>query len=652
MSAAPAPGFRRARSPSLFYGGGMLLIFVGQRILEVGLLAHLASIVGALAVTGGLAWRLRRARTRPPAERPAERSLATLYALGTAALILYFLNSDLLALVGGKTLEQRLPRVAGIITALWPALWLAATLPVVLVELALGSMGRAPLLDQGRTRAAMLSGLGVAFALTFCFATNYVASERDVKIDLSYFRSAKAGDSTKKIVRALDKPVQIYLFFPPANEVREEVDSYFSDLTRESKLLVIEHLDHALAPAKAKTLNVSGNGIIVVARDNLKEQIPMPLALESARSALKTLDQEVNKRLLGVTRKAKVAYLTTGHGERSASTVGETDRRSTIGNLRRLLVDQGFEVKDLGLAQGLGTDVPEGATAVLIVGPAKPFLPEEETALSRYLERKGRVLIAIDPDNGALLTSVLAGVGLKFQPITLAHDRAYWPRANLKADRINIATAAFSSHASISTLQQLGARAPIVMLGAGYLEKNDKPTVGLVSSYFTVHADPGTWNDINGNLDHDAKDETRHPYELAAAATWRNASAIGVEEEGRLVAFADSDFLSDVLLDNYAGPSYLALDAVRWLAGEEQIAGTISNEEDIPIAHTRKQELVWFYLSIVVGPGMVIAIGFAMTRRRRAARPRPKSRSVAPPAPELPPGSLPEVDSAPPGGTP
>ena len=69
-------------------------------------------------------------------------------------------------------------------------------------------------------------GLGLSFALVFCFAAAYVTSERDAKIDFSYFRTARAGDATKKLVRALDKPLHVYLFFPPANEVREASDHF------------------------------------------------------------------------------------------------------------------------------------------------------------------------------------------------------------------------------------------------------------------------------------------------------------------------------------------------------------------------------------------------------------------------------------------
>jgi hypothetical protein len=605
--------------PSTLFGAGLLSVYVGERLLEVGTASLVATVLGVGLVLVAMVSRIALAQRGVAEARRASVALLPLYAIGAIGLALYFLDSNLTYHVTGRTFAQHAPRASAMVAALWPALILAGFLPVLFVEMSLATMRRAPILDQGRVNAARNSGLGIAFALVFCFAVAYVASERDVKVDLSYFRTAKAGESTKAVVRALDKPVKVYLFFPPANEVREEVESYFADLTRQSKFLTVEHYDHALHPQKARELNVTGNGIIVVSRDTLKEQISMPLALEGARSQLRVLDQEVNKRIIGVTRGARVAYFTQGHEERTFEAVGDTDRRGTVKALKDMVTDQNFEPKELGMAQGLGTDVPADATVVFVIGPRKPFLKEEVDALIRYLDRKGRLFVALDPESSLTMEELLGPLALKYTPSTLAHDRIYWNRTYQKADRVNIATASFSSHSSVTSISRLGSRAPVIFAGAGFLDKDDKKAVGIVNVDFTVHADGATWNDKNGNLEPDS-DEGRKAYELAAAVSRRNASALLPEEEGRAVVIADADAVSDILVRNNIGNAYLALDAIRWLAGEAQAAGVINNEEDVPVAHTRKQDVVWFYGSVFAAPLAVLGIGFLMTRRRRASK--------------------------------
>jgi gliding motility-associatede transport system auxiliary component len=628
--------------PSVLFGAGLVAVYLGERMLEVGKSSAVVTVIGVLLAMAGFALRLADARTGRTQARPAELWLAWLEGLGLLALALYFLNSNLTFQVTGHTFEQRFPRVSGVVSSLWPALLFCTALPILFGELSLASMKRAPVLDLLRVRDAILSALGIGFALVLCFSVAYVASERDHKADLSYFRTARAGEATKKLVRALDKPVRIYIFFPPANEVREEVESYFGDLTRESRQLIVEQYDYALHPAKARELNVSANGVVVVARDAVKEQIPVPLVLESARSQLRILDQEVHKRILGVSRPSRVAYFTQGHEERTFDPIGE-DTRPTVRALKDLITDQGYQVKDLGMAQGLGTDVPADAGLVLIIGPRKPFLKEETAALLRYIDRKGRLFIALDPENPEVtLDELLAPLSLKFNPVTLANDRLFLQRTYQHADRINIATGSYSSHASVSTIGRFGMRAPLILFGAGYLTKNEKGAVGIVNVDFTVHSDTGTWPDANGNFEHDAAKEVRAGYELAAAVNKRNASALAPEDEARAVVLTDSDGLSDVLLGRSVGNTYFVRDAVRWLGGEESITGTITTEEDVPVAHTRDQDRAWFYISTLAAPALVLAIGFVVTRRRRPAR---KS-ALSPPGPrppQPPPSPTPEV---------
>lgn len=643
--AAAKPAAQHQVYPSVLLAVGLVVLYLGERVFDAGQTSTVATALGALLVLGGLGGRIHQASTVAPQARPAERWLVALTALALVGLVLYFLNSSLLFNLTGRSFEQRAPRLSGVVGALWPALLFAAMLPMLFGELSLATMRRAPVLDLARVRAAMLSALGLSFALVFCFSMAYVTSERDVKVDLSYFRTARSGEATKKLVRALDKPVRVSLFFPPANEVREEIENYFAELTRESKQLIVESYDHALHPAKARELGVSGNGVVVIARDTLKEQIGMPLQLETARSQLRVLDQEVHKRIIGVSRPDRVAYFVQGHEERTFESMGDTDKRPTVRAMKDLLVDMGYEPKDLGMAQGLGSEVPADAGLVLLLGPRKPLLKEETAALLKYLDRKGRLLIALDPEAADVnLEELLTALNLKYFPINLAHERNYVNRTFQNADRVNLATGAYSSHSSVSTVGRFGMRAPFIVVGSGYLEKSPKPPAGIINVDFIVHAEGATFADKNGDFQFNEGQELRAAYELAAAVSKRNASAVLPEDEARAVVLGDADALSDLLIGRSVGNTYLARDVVRWLGGEEAITGAVNTEEDVPIAHTRKQDLAWFYSSIFVAPALVLGAGFFMTRRRRAAK-KDSSGSAAR-------GGSTQGTSPPPGGAP
>jgi hypothetical protein len=612
---------------SALYGVGVVLVYVGERVVGAGS-ARAASGVGAALIATVAGVRLWRAARASDEERGVERIFAALYGVALGALAIYFAQSDLTTGMLSKPLATGYPRLAGVLGALWPALLVGSLIPVLLVELAWVAVARAPRLEIGRLRDALYSGIGLAGALVFAFTVAYVASERDAKVDLSYFRTAKPGESTHKIIASLDQPVQVAMFFPPANEVREQVADYFADLVKDSKLLEVHNYDHAVDPAKAKELGVSGNGTVVLQRAGRKELLSVGTDLEGARTQLANLDKEVQKRLILVARPARTVYLTTGHGERAFDPAGENDKRPTVRDLRELLQQQGYTVRTLGAADGLGAEVPGDAAIVLVLGPDKPLAAEETASIERYLQKGGRLLVALDPENAVDGKDLLAPLGLVWRKTLLANDQVYARRSYQANDRSNIATGSFSSHPSVTSLGRLGMRAPMVLLGAGALEElpaKEKPKD--VSIDFTVRSHPATWNDLNGNFAFDAPAETRKGWQLAAAVTRKNPPADGkpdAKNEARAIVIADSDAFVDGVLGN-PGNAYFALDGLRWLAGDESISGTISSEVDVPIAHTHKQDVFWFYSSIFVAPALALGAGSLATRRRRAARKEPQS---------------------------
>lgn len=618
---------------TLLYFAGMVLAYIGERVIGAGTARALTG-VGIALVAAAIAARAARARSVAADRRAVEKMLLGLHVLGLVSIALYLAQSDLSSTVLGKPLERDWPKLATCLAALWPALWIFSALPTVMAEFSYAAVARAPKLELGRIRDAVFSGLGVAGAIVFAFSICYVGAERDKKADLSYFRTAKPGESTRKIVRTMDQPIQVSLFFPPSNEVRSEVADYFDDLGKESKLLVVKSYDRDIDVQKAKELGVSGNGTVVFARGGHKEQLAIGLELEAARSQLRNLDKDVQQKLLKVARPARNVYFVVGHGERGFDPTGETDKRATLRDLRTLMTEQSYNVRQLGAAEGLAEDVPADASLVLLIGPQKPLLPEESAALVRYFERGGRLFIALDPEAGLDMKDVLGPLGVKFVPTTLASDLAFARKTNQVSDRQNIVTGTFSSHPSVTTLGRYGRRAPLIFIGAGHIEElKDKPKDTNIDT--TVRSDTSTWSDTNGNFLFDPPAEARKQYELAVAITHKdktvkNAADAKKEaakadkdkdkpEEGRAIVLADSDLLTDGVIGAYGNPLF-AVDGVRWLVGDESIAGEINSENDVPIVHTKKQDSIWFYGSSFLAPLIVLGIGFAMAGRRRGRK--------------------------------
>ena len=599
------------KTVSIVYAAGLFAVYLGQRVLGPGAASATATTLGLVAILAAIIVGLVRGRA-------AGRTLPMLYLVGLAALGLYFLRTDVPGLLGWRSLDVSMPRMGGALAVLWPAVLLAGTLPVLMVELALTGMAHSPRMDLRRVRAALMSGLGITFALVFCFAICYVAAERNVKADLSFFRTARASQATKQLVTALAEPVEVTLFYPPGNEVAEELATYFADLVRGSNKLTVARIDQAVDPAKAKALGASSNGTVVLARGSVHESITISPKLESARGRLRSLDQEVYRRLVSVARGKRTVYIVQGHEERSASAPRDgNDSGAGISLLRDLLVNQNLDVRDLGLAQGLANDVPTDASLVLVIGPQHAMLAEETSSLVRYFQRGGRLLVAVDPEGAAAATPLLAALSLQLSSLPLVNDRIYLSRTHQKEDRLGIVPTSYSSHAALSSQAAFGSQMPVVFLAAGALSKtatpptppNSAPTVD-----FVIRTEPSTWEDKNGDFEFQQGSEERKSLPVAAAVTLRKSGS--AEQDARAFVLGDSDVFCDLLIHNRAN-AMLAFDSVRWLLGEPESTGPINSEEDVPVRHTRKQDVFWFYSSVFAAPALVLLAGWAATRKRR-----------------------------------
>jgi hypothetical protein len=593
---------------------GLIAVFLGERVVGAGPFRIVLDVVGVLAVAGVTVLRWNRSALSAASPRArVERLFAVLSTLALLALVAWFAQSDVVIAAGGPDIRKSAPRLVTLLQIATALLGAAAVLPMLLGELAYAAMAQAPEVEVGRVQDAVGTGVALVAVLTTALAVGWVADAADIYSDWSYFRPGRPSESTRGLVRGFTEPVALTLFYPPGSEVGAAVRDYAETLAKESPLLRVEHLDAAIDLTRARALGVNGNGAIAVSRGERHETYITGNELDSSKSQLRELDPEVQKRLYKVARAPRILYVTTGHGERSAMNADLSDPRGTVKVFQDLLRAQNDEVRPLGAAQGLATEVPRDASAVLVLGPTTPFLREEVEALVRWVRGGGRLLVALDPESGSQFDALLQPLGVRFVPTTLVNDRVYLARTHRPSDRSQLVTANFGPHASVSTLVRASGRLPVFLLGSGSLELLTQKPAG-VNVVFTVTTLPETFRDLDGNYSFDPHTEKRKAWDVAAAITLPRKGT----DEGRAVVMADSDALTDLVLDSSQGNRALGVDAVRWLLGEESL-GSPGGEIDFPIQHTRGQEVAWFYATVFVAPLLVLGAGFWVTRRRRAA---------------------------------
>lgn len=642
------PMVRLVLWPTLLLFVGLFALFLAERMLNKELHQRLLDGVAALLMIAGIVGHMGR---RSSAKSAAEKSAYGILALsglavlvGSGLFLLFTAKSVGIAEPLHSVLGKSFERLSGLASVLWPALVLMGSLTAAFVQQALHSMtdgaGNTEQVDPLRIRYSAQSGLSVALVVIFVGAVQYVSSEHNKKLDFARFRTSRPSEATKKVVQNLAKDLRATLFYPTTNEVRETVVPYFEELAKESSRFRVEVLDHALEPARSRELSASGNGLVVLSvvddkgKSSERETINIGTSTEQAQGPLATLDMEVQKRLLTLTRPGRIAYFTTGHGERNfdvgvPSDLNRQDLRAPVGMMRQLLLSLGYEVRTLSVANGLGNKVPGDAGLVIVPGPTEALLPEEIAALTDYLNEGGHLYLLLDPDATKAdesLAPLIKQAGAKYHPELLAHETMIARRRRNDSDKNNILGTGFSSHVSVTVLSRAGGRIAVVLPKTGWFEREAQPPAGLQID-FPIRSAPDTWADANNNLTFESS-EKKQVFDVAVAAQktvgeppkdQKDAKSQKGRREMRLAVLGSVDAVSDLGLTVPTNQA-LVQDTVKWLTQEEQLVGESAQEQDVPILHTKQQDKVWFWSTVLAAPALVLFIGLLYIRAVRRRR--------------------------------
>jgi hypothetical protein len=622
---------------------GLLTVFVSQRILTDGT-AHNATQYGGLllcALAGVLrvkAWSSAQGDTRG-----VEGRLLGSYLGCYASLGLYALSTDAgiqkLGLTGDAALHT-----GGVLAVLWPSLLLVSLTALLFIELVYLRMPIAASVELRRVRTALYAGLTLGLSAVFLLSINYVATARDVRKDVSYFRTTQPSEATRAMIAKLDKPMRVVLFFPQANDVEQEMRPYFDVLAKTNKKLSVTTMDVALAPDLATKYKVRENGNVLLiqdAGDSTKnadtkadpskpdqtkpdqakkdqtkgETFRIGQELTEARGTLKKLDAMFQQSFAKLARPERLLYLTVGHGERNAKLSDSRGPDATT-LLEEILRRLNLKTKDFGMAQGLAREVPAEASAVLVIGPTERFMPEEAETLLAYVRKGGKVFLMIDPGEDLGLAPLLTGLGLETLPGTVNSETSHMAHSYNASDRGIVFTNHYSAHPSVTTVSRHQREVASVFVNAVALNGSKQQVDPKPLINFPMRSDAQFWRDLNGNFEHDANE----PFEtlnLMAASTIA-VPAKGDEKpgEGRAVVIGDGDFMTNKLASNN-GNMLPFVDTLAWLVGNEEINGEATSEEDIPIEHSREQDKVWFYATTFAMPAPIVLVGSWVARRRR-----------------------------------
>ena len=459
----------------------------------------------------------------------------------------------------------------------------------------------------GEPRRVLKSGASwglVGILLAILLNINYLATEHNIVSDWSYLQVTTLSDSSRTMVVDLQKELQVYAFMSRDDEIYPFVNDYLESLaSANNRLVKASVIDKELRPMIAEKYRVHANGNLVLAfADDEKkyQKIYLGTELRIARRKLRDLDGQFQKAFLQLTASAQQVYFYQGHDEFTWQY--RQDKQRSLRALRALFKKRNYQLREFSLDTGSARQVPDDAALVVIVGPRQPFIDAEVSSLRQYLDNGGKALIFLDVEHQGPLIDFLQETGLQFHGQVLANDRSYVALRKSVRDRWSIISNNFTSHPAVTTLAEHDRQTAVLFDQNGYyrIVANDQGwrTQAVIKSI------PTTFVDHNRNYAFDQTQETRSTFDLCAIT----------ERKGRIYACADATVISDILMQNPAN-QVLVSDALAWL--QDKKAFTSSSEKDLKIVHSKNEDLLLFYGTIIVMPLLVLAIGLLTTRRKK-----------------------------------
>jgi ABC-type uncharacterized transport system involved in gliding motility auxiliary subunit len=229
------------------------------------------------------------------------------------------------------------------------------------------------------TTNALVSAALIAALLV---ALNYLGIQHHVRWDLTKTREHSLSPQTVKVLRSLPGPIEAVAFVGPdgAGRYRETLASY----QYYSKNFQYRIVDPNRHPAEAQTFkqkyNFTAEGQVVLLRGKGSYTIDSISEEQLTNGILHLLETA-----------KKTVYVLQGEGEVPL----DDFTRGGMGTAKQHLAGKGFDVKALFLVQS--ARVPDDAAAVIVPSPTRDLLPQVRTALERYYEGGGKLLIMVDP---------------------------------------------------------------------------------------------------------------------------------------------------------------------------------------------------------------------------------------------------------------
>ena len=472
-------------------------------------------------------------------------------------------------------------------------------------------------------------GAAVLLVTGIAVIVNVIVMQRfDTSADWTSDKIYTLSDQTRKILHGLDREVQVIAFFtldPTSNQLardRQRAEDLLEMYERETDKLSVEFVDPNAEAMKRQEYDIQLDGTTVFESGGVREYITTVDEQKFTSAILKVVRDELVK-----------IYFLTGHEEQA---VDYLDENRGYSRTKEELEKQNYRVETLSLATQ--PEVPVDCAALIIPGPKTSLMAHEVSAISKYLDRNGKLLLMLDPLMNSAKEPNQGLVDLMDKwGVTVGND--------LVLDRLRPAYFLFGgsqpeaptlSDFEFHQITQEVSRPVTFQLARSVTPKTNAGSDFSVKSLVkTTDEISGSWGEtkrtadgtFESDLSYTEGEDTPPPVSLAVAIQREDdqlmpgdAPAADTPEESktRIVVVGDSDFANNLFFHGTGGGDFF-LNAVSWLTLEEDlIAIRPVDPTERSLRMMTPREVAFVQLTAVfLIPLIIFLIGVGVWWRRR-----------------------------------
>lgn len=419
----------------------------------------------------------------------------------------------------------------------------------------------------------------------------YISDRHSLSWDLTKTKQHTLSPQTLKVVKAIDKEVTVVAFYDVNSRDFLRVRDLLKRYEAVNPKIKVRVVDPRAEPALARQYEVTGTGVTVFETDGRRERVSFGG------------EKEFTGALLKVTRDKKpTVYFLQGHGEHDPNSFGDEGYGALKSGLERL----NYQVRELKLLTE--KTMPKDCDVLVIAGAQRELFPQEKQAIKSYLDKGGRLLLALEPDPAPSFNDWLEEWGLESKSGIVVE-----PANNILGDAAAIFAFGFRFHDVTRPFQKARQEAVLFITARPLKRKTDGTTSVTLTELIETSASSWREEKFQRVVKKDPNEESG-PFILAAAVE-KSATE---KKKTRVVVIADSDFASNQFIRNLLNGAFIA-NCIHWLA-EEDVLLDIPPKEEPPqtLLLSRQQTIFTFVWSVIALPLAILVSGLFTWLSRRS----------------------------------